>query len=155
MADVKVVGKALYLEFRRGTETNQVIITPEAVNASGKYVPISTYRRRITKANPRSTWKQMSTAFRSETDLTTGQLVQLGKEHALSTVRDRISYADSLFAQLINSGWQLYKEPIAVEVTFDDLEDIRMSKTPYKILGRITRCRRTLNFGEALFNESA
>lgn len=153
MADVKVVGKALYLEFRRGDETNQVIITPEAVNASGKYVPITTYRRRISKANPRKTWKQMSTAFRSETDMTTGHLVQLGKEHALSTVRDRVSYTDSLFNQLIVHGWTLHKQPIAVEVTMEDLEDIRLSKTPYKILGRITRCRRTLSFGESLFNE--
>ncbi len=149
----KVVGKALYLEFRRGDETNQIIITPEAINASGKYVPITTYRRRISKANPRKTWKQMSTMFKSEIDPMTNQLVALGKEHALATVADRISYTDNLFNQLIVHGWALRKQPFVVEVTQEDLEDIRLSKTPYKILGRITRCRRTLNFGESLFNE--
>lgn len=155
MADTKVVGKALYLEFRRGNETNQIIITPEAINASGKYVPISTYRRRISTGNPRKTWKQMSTTFRSEIDPAGNTLVQLGKEHALATVMDRVSYNDGLFTQLINSGWSLHKQPFVVEVTQEDLEDIRLSKTPYKILGRITRCRRTLNFGESLFNETA
>lgn len=155
MADTKVVGKALYLEFRRNKETNQIIITPEAVNASGKYVPISTYRRRISTENPRKTWKQMSTTFRSEVDPTTNTLVQLGKEHALATFADRTVYNLGLFTQLMNSGWSLYKQPFVVEVTQDDLEDIRLSKTPYKILGRITRCRRALNFGESLFNETA
>jgi hypothetical protein len=149
----KIVGKALYLEFRRGDETNQIIITPEAINAAGKYVPITTYRRRISKMNPRKTWKQMSTMFKSEIDQLTNKLVPLGREHALATVADRVSYTDSLFNQLITQGWTVYKQPIAVEVTQEDLEDIRMSKTPYKILGRITRCRRTLNFGESLFNE--
>ena len=153
MTDTKVVGKALYLEFRRDGETNQVIITPEAINAAGKYVPITTYRRRISSTSPRKTWKQMSTVFKSEVDPMTNKLVALGREHALATVPDRISYTDNLFTQLINSGWALYKQPIAVEVTVEDLEDIRLSKTPYKILGRITRCRRALNFGEPLFAE--
>jgi hypothetical protein len=149
----KVVGKALYLEFRRGDETNQIIITPEAINSAGKYVPITTYRRRISKANPRKTWKQMSTIFKSEIDPMTNMLVPLGKEHALATVADRISYTDNLFNQLIAHSWTLHKQAFVVEVTNEDLEDIRLSKTPYKILGRITRCRRTLNFGESLFNE--
>ncbi len=153
MSDTKVVGKALYLEFRRAGETNQVIITPEAINAAGKYVPITTYRRRISSSNPRKTWKQMSTVFRSEIDPATNKLVVLGREHALATVADRISYTDNLFNQLVTSGWTVYKQPIVVEVTEDDLEDIRLSKTPYKILGRITRCRRTLNFGESLYSE--
>jgi hypothetical protein len=153
MADTKVVGKALYLEFRRAGETNQVIITPEAINAAGKYVPITTYRRRISASSPRKTWKQMSTVFRSEIDPATNKLVALGREHALATVADRISYTDNLFNQLVTSGWSVYKQPIVVEVTEDDLEDIRLSKTPYKILGRITRCRRTLNFGESLYSE--
>jgi len=153
MSDTKVVGKALYLEFRRAGETNQVIITPEAINAAGKYVPITTYRRRISSSNPRKTWKQMSTVFRSEIDPATNKLVVLGREHALATVADRISYTDNLFNQLVTSGWSVYKQPIVVEVTEDDLEDIRLSKTPYKILGRITRCRRSLNFGESLFSE--
>ena len=153
MTDTKVVGKALYLEFRLGGSTNQVIITPEAINASGKYVPITTYRRRISSTSPRKTWKQMSTVFKSEVDPTTNKLVALGREHALATVADRISYTDNLFNQLVTASWQLYKQPIVVEVTQEDLEDIRLSKTPYKILGRITRCRRALNFGEALFAE--
>jgi hypothetical protein len=151
MSNPKIVGKALYLEFRRGNETQQVIFTPEGTTAGGKYVPLVSYRRKITTVNPRKTWSQMSTVFSSERN-PDGTIVALGKEHALATVADRVGFTNNLFNQLISHGWTLYKQPIAVEVTQEDLEDVRMSKTPYKILGRITRCRRTLNFGESLFN---
>ena len=145
-----VVGKALYLEFRRGGYTQQIIFTPEGRSATGQYVPITTYRRQISADSPRKTWKQMSTMFKSEMN-PDGSLVQLGKEHALSTVQDRIGYTDNLFTQLTSRGWSLYKKPIAVEVTPEDLDDVRNCKTPYKILGRVTRCRRAYDFGEALF----
>jgi hypothetical protein len=150
MENATTVGKALYMEFRRGDSTQQVLFTPEGINLSGRYVPMTTYRRRISETAPRKAWKQMSTMFISEKNLD-GSLVQLGKEHALSTVQDRLSYSDNLFRQLLNQGWALHKQPITVEVTPEDLEDVRAAKTPYKILGRVTRCRRTLDFGEALF----
>ena len=152
MNNQAVVGKALYMEFRKGGMTQQVIFTPEGVSRSGKYVPITTYRRRISESTPRKVWRQMSTLFKSETN-PDNSLVQLGKEHALSTVRDRVSYTDGLFNQLIDRGWSLYKQPIAIEVTPDDLEDVRDSKTPYKIIARITRSRRHLSFGESLWAE--
>jgi hypothetical protein len=53
-------------------------------------------------------------------------------------------------SQLNSYGYKLYKSPILVEVAQEDLEQIRLSKTPYKILGRITRVRRTLGFGELI-----
>ena len=48
-------------------------------------------------------------------------------------------------------GYKLYKQPIVVEVSQADVADIRSSKTPYKVLGRITRARKALGFGEKLF----
>jgi hypothetical protein len=151
MANANVIGKALYLEFRNDGLTQQVLFTPEGITTSGKYVPLTTYRRRISALAPRKAWRQMSTAFRSETDPITNKLVPLGKEHASATIPDRVGYTDGLFAQLLNSSWQLHVKPITVEVTSDDLEDVRLGKTPYKILARITRSRRALNFGEALY----
>lgn len=148
-----VVGKALYLEMRRGGYTTQVLMTPEAITLAGKVVPMTCYKRRISKLEPRKTWKQVSSMFSSEKDPVTGSLFMMNTEHALATVPNRLQFVDNLFNQMIGQGYTLFKEPITVEVTHDDLEDIRKSATPYKILGRITRCRRALNFGEALFSE--
>jgi hypothetical protein len=144
--NTQVVGKALYLEMRNGINTTQIIITPEGRNVSGKYVPMTCYRRKIHPATPRKTWKQV----------TSGEMYpiptpQMPEDFALTTVRDRLNFTDSLFNQLISQGWTLYKTPIAIESTVEDLDDVRMGKTPYKILGRIARCRRTLNFGDSLF----
>jgi hypothetical protein len=150
MANTAVVGKALYLEMRNGAYTTQIIFTPEGTTLSGKAVPMTCYRRKIASTAPRKSWKQFSSSAMSDRDIT-GTFTQLSTEHALSTVRDRISFTDSLFNQLIGQGWTIHKQPITVEVTPEDLDDVRMGKTPYKILGRITRCRRTLNFGEELF----
>jgi len=149
--NTSVAGKALYLEFRRGTETQQLILTPEAIVLGGKAVPMTCYRRKVSAVSPRKTWKQVSSMTMSEAGAG-NVFVPMTKDHALATVPNRMMFTDSLFAQLINHGWQLHKQPIAVEVTQDDLQDIRLSKTPYKILGRITRCRRALNFGEELFS---
>jgi hypothetical protein len=149
--NTSIAGKAVYLEFRHGNHTQQIILTPESVMLGGKTVPMTCYRRKISSANPRKTWKQVSSMAMSE--VAGGTYIPMTKEHALATVPNRLMFTDSLFNQLINQGWQLYKQPIAVEVTQEDLEDIRMSKTPYKILGRITRSRRALNFGEPLFAE--
>lgn len=146
-----VVGKALYLEMRRGGYTTQVLMTPEAVTLNGKVVPMTCYKRRISQTEPRKSWKQVSSMFASDKDPVTGGLFMMNTEHAIATVPNRLQFVDNLFNQLIGQGYTLYKSPITVEVTHEDLEEIRQGKTPYKILGRITRCRRTLNFGESLY----
>jgi hypothetical protein len=146
----KIIGKALYLELRNGNYTNQIILMPEGTSAEGKYVPTTTYRRRISESTPRKTWRVMSSLFRSERTID-GTLVPLGREHALATVTDRLGYTKGLFDQLVSGGYSIYKQPITVEVTPEDLVDVYNAKTPYKVIARITRSRRALGFGEDLF----
>ena len=35
----KVIGKALYAEFRSGPQTYQLMITPDGITSGGKYTP--------------------------------------------------------------------------------------------------------------------
>jgi hypothetical protein len=148
--DTKVIGKALYLEMRAGSYTMQLLMTPEGFNTSNKLVPMTIYRRRISASQPRKTWKQISAHSAPECDAS-GKIAQYSLEQANLVVKDKLSFTDSVFYQLVSQNWTLYKTPIVVEVTPEDMDDIRHGKTPYKILGRITRCRRVLGFGEALF----
>ena len=37
----KVIGKALYAEFRSGVQTYQLMITPDGITSGGKYVPLT------------------------------------------------------------------------------------------------------------------
>lgn len=150
MADKdKVTGKALYMEFRSGIHTYQVIITPDGVSTNGRAVPATMYRRQISKLKPRKAWRTYS--------LPAVPLNAFGAYDALQTedVKQksvaRLEYISNSFTQLVSSRYELYKQPIFVEVSQEDIEQIRLAKTPYKILGRITRVRRNLGFGEALF----
>ncbi len=148
--DTKVIGKALYLEMRNGLYTMQLVMTPEGFTTTNKLVPMTVYRRRISKVQPRKTWKQVSAHSAPECDAS-GKIAQYSLEQAQLVVKDKLSFTDSIFNQLIMQGWTLFKQPIVVEVTPEDMDEVRLGKTPYKILGRITRCRRTLGFGEELF----
>lgn len=148
--DTKVIGKALYLEMRNGQYTMQLIMTPEGFTTTNKLVPMTIYRRRISKVQPRKTWKQVSAHTAPECDAS-GKIAQYSLAQAQLSAKDKLSFTDSIFNQLIMQGWTLFKQPIVVEVTPEDMDEVRVGKTPYKILGRITRCRRTLGFGEELF----
>lgn len=150
MADKdKVAGKALYLEFRYSEQTYQMIVTPDGVSSGGKYVPSTVYRRQITKTKPRRAWKTFTFPNLSLNE--SGVFAALPEDTAMSGALSRVSYLENTISRLATYGFKLYKQPIIVEVSVDDIDGIRLSKTPYKIIGRITRLRRTLNFGESLF----
>ena len=149
MADKdKVVGKALYLELRSGISTYQVLLTPDGIASNGRAVPATLYRRQISKLKPRRAWKTYSLPSLSLNAFGTYEATD--KDTALQNADSRIGYMSSTFNQLKSYGYNLYKQPLFIEVSQEDLESIRLSKTPYKILGRITRVRRTLGFGELI-----
>jgi hypothetical protein len=149
MADKdKVVGKALYLELRSGISTYQVLLTPDGISSNGRAVPATLYRRQISKLKPRRAWKTYSLPTLSLNAFGTYEAAD--KDNALQSADSRVGYMASTFSQLKSYGYTLYKQPLFIEVSQEDLESIRLSKTPYKILGRITRVRRTLGFGELI-----
>jgi hypothetical protein len=105
------------------------------------------YRRQISKLKPRRAWKTYSLPALPVNSF--GAYDQAAsKDEATNIVDSRLSYMATTFTQLNSFHYKLYKQPLFIEVAQEDLESIRLSKTPYKILGRITRVRRTLGFGE-------
>lgn len=149
MADKdKVVGKALYLELRTGIQTYQMLLTPDGISSNGRAVPATMYRRQISSVKPRRAWKTYSLPALPLNAFGTYEMAD--KEKALQSADSRIGYMATTFSQLKSYGYALYKQPLLIEVSQEDLESIRLSKTPYKILGRITRVRRTLGFGELI-----
>jgi hypothetical protein len=150
MADKdKVVGKALYAEFRSGTQTYQIIMTPDGITTEGRNVPATIYRRQISAMKPRRAWKTYSLP-KLPMDVA-GQFQTLEKALASDQSLSRLGYVENTFSRMDAYNYELYKQPIIVEVSQADLDDIRVAKTPYKILGRITRVRKALGFGEKLF----
>jgi len=142
----KVIGKALYMEFHSTGQPYQMLITPDGVSSYGRAVPATVYRHQISKLKPRRAWKTYSLPALPLNSF--GAYETQSKDDATQAADTRANYIATTLTQLNSYSYKLYKSPILVEVAQEDLESIRLSKTPYKILGRITRVRRTLGFGE-------
>ena len=141
MTQPQIAGLAVYFEFRKQSQTWQVLLTPESAE---ERIPASMFRRRLNPAQPRKMWKQVaSTAMSAHAD------------PAQITTDARLNFVRSMLDSLVINDWKIYNKPIVVEVTKEDLAEIRLGKTPYKIIGRVLKSRKKLGFSDKLFGEIA
>lgn len=145
----KVIGKALYMEFRQGSQTYQVIVTPDGVTNEGRVIPSSIYRRQLSRSKPRRAWKHFTLPSIQVNEF--GVFESKTKEDSIKMGLTRAEFLSATFNQLSSYKYVMYKLPLLVEVSQDDLNEIRLGRTPYKILGRITRVRKAQGFSEELF----
>lgn len=139
MTTTNVVGYAVYLELLHvevGNRTTQVLYTPEGTTSAHLPVAATIYTRRLTSIQPKKQWRCSTTSINSP-----------ATEESMKVANNTRVINDYL-AGLGRNNWKLYKQPIVVEVTSEDLEDIRKNKTPYKILGRVWKSRKFLGFPE-------
>lgn len=142
-----VQGVAVYAEFARegGGATTQIIVTPDGYNNAGEKVSASVIRRTITTLTPKKQWRfsRLVPSPQTEGNLATYE----GKlEHA----EERMRYAATLFDQLLRANYQLVGKPILVEMSKKDCDLIHTSKTPTKMIYRISQCRTALRYPEEL-----
>jgi len=138
-----VQGIALYAEFRKPGAMMQIIITPDGYAADGKEVPASLWRRVTTPLTPKKQWRNSALSWRAISDLNGEQLANAMKE---TFTENRMSFATQLFDGIKNGGWEITKEPILIETSKKDLEDVKQSKTPNKMLYRINQTKTALGF---------
>ena len=137
------VGKAVYLELVKGPMTTQVLFTPEGHNAAHTTVPMALYRRRISTVQPRKTWRFASSNKTYSAALAAASSPATTKLEAPALVLAfALNYISSLGAQ----DWKVRVAPIVVEATAEDLSDVQLGKTPYKLLGRVWKVRKKLGF---------
>ena len=139
--DKQVQGKAVYMEFVRPNQTQQVFLMPEGTCTSHKIVPMTVYRRRLTVVQPRKTWKASANNYTSMSLLTGA--APLGQAAAAEQM---LAFLHPLLRSLETNGYTLYKQPLVVEVTAEDLEFARQGKTPYKALARVWKSRKFAGF---------
>ncbi len=138
-----VQGIALYAEFRKPGAMMQIIITPDGYAVDGKEVPASLYRRVTTPLTPKKQWRSSNLSWRSITDLNGEALANAMKDNF---TEKRLSFAVQLFDGIKNGGWLMTKEPILVETSKKDLDDVKLGKTPNKMLYRINQTKTALGF---------
>ena len=137
----KCIGHAMYLELEKGSSTTQVLLMPEGVSSAHRDTNLSVYRRRLTAITPRKTWRQAQSPHRYSQ--LAASLPGGTKEQSVVALT---SFVSTYLESLANNDWKLRNQILVVEVTAEDLEDSRMGKTPYKVLGRVWKVRKKLGF---------
>jgi hypothetical protein len=157
----KVLGKALYLEFRKEQYTVQLVLTPEAVNENGEYVPMRLMRRQISAYHPRKTWR-FDTAGSGVINERKDALLnfdstfkQFETADAKYHAKTSLQFVKPLLSQLHHQGWTMEKSPFAIEFAQEDASKIADNATPQGLVRRILRTREALGFPTDLFATSS
>ncbi len=147
----EVVGRAVYLEFIKPGQVQQFLLMPEGIAAAASpgqlqsRVPVTLLKRRLTISAPKRTWR--SFAMGSVMNPNNEPKALMCSTEQLDKAKAALKHADQFFNGLIGNAWAVQNNKIlVVEVTAEDLLDVRRGKTPYKVLGRIMKCRRANGF---------
>lgn len=144
-------GHAMYLEFIKAPSTTQVLIMPEGMTSAHSKAFTSVYRRRLSPVQPRKVWTHAQMGH-----MTPDVRTALGPEASSLDIATQVfANAAPLFHGLAINNWILYKDPIVVEVTQEDLEDSRLGKTPYKVFGRVWKVRKAMGFPKEFIHAAA
>lgn len=138
-----VQGIALYAEFRKPGAMLQLFITPDGYALDDKEVPATLWRRVLTPATPKKQWRNSSISMKALTELNGEALPNEKREEFTER---RMSFATQLFDSLKSGGWSLTKDALFIETSKKDLEDVKQSKTPNKLLYRINQTRDAQGF---------
>jgi hypothetical protein len=142
--DTTVIGRAVYLEMTKDTTVLQLLLMPEGYSKSQRFTPMTCFRRRLTPAAPRKTWRMISAHTTSPAErVSTSGIV--GDAERNKAIADKIlRFLDPTFSSLSANNYKLSHDPIVVEVTTEDLDCSLTGKTPYKVLGRALKVRKAM-----------
>lgn len=154
-----LVGKALYMEFRKGVNTAQIILTPEGFTAEGEFVPSSSWRRQISSWSPKKPWRVYQNgdwAVRKTNAMETKALqttptAEMAKEVSTAMLSDLAKILDNLH----DNDWKLFQQPIVLEFSQEDLDDTKNQATPSALIRRILRARKEVGFPDEILDQPA
>lgn len=154
-----LVGKALYMEFRKGVNTAQIILTPEGFTSEGEFVASSSWRRQISSWSPKKPWRcytngdwtsRKTNAMETKT-LGTSPTAELAKEVSSAMLLELAKVLDNLN----ENEWKLFQTPIVLEFSQEDLDDTNNAQTPSALIRRILRARKELGFPDEILDQPA
>jgi len=148
----EVQGVGIYAEFARSGATTQIIITPDGYDNEGSQVRMNVIRRTVTTTNPRKQWRFSALPEGSE-EVIRSVATDATDEAKEAYCDERMRYASALFDQIMRGDWVLINDPILVEVSKTDLDVVRQSKTPTKLIYRINQSRTAKGYPTDLVND--
>lgn len=154
---IEVRGKALYMEFRHSTTRNtfQLLVHPDGTAGSGEYVPFGVFFRTLNQSYPKRPWStaavSLVTVPARPVNETTGRLVTADTAAgAVATAEKFQKHVADIFDQLTRQGFGLFMQPVVVELSNVDLDEIAAAATPYALFRRVMSARKALGFPDDL-----
>jgi hypothetical protein len=152
-------GKALYLEFHKGSYTSQVIFVPAVVGLDNKVIASRVMRRVISTSHPRKTWSIFKAlgehVANPEANLerdSDGVLIKRSETPNKDFFVENLSYNSiHTIRDFTRLGWGLFKKPLVVEVSYLEMSELSSGKTPNSLVRRVLRARTGLGWGDSLF----
>jgi hypothetical protein len=139
----RLEGMGIYLELPQptGTQTTQIMITPQGKDEKDKDVEMAIIHRTISDWSPRKQWRVSMVRLSAE-------------EKAMSPQDQALKMSEQVERMLkrtmMYGSTTLRKQPIVFELTDVDFADIRDWKAPASALRRIQKTRVSLGFPEKL-----
>lgn len=143
-----VQGVGVYVELTRTSggvaQTAQMFMFPDGYDTSGTLYGITVGRRVVSSESPKKPWR--FTALDPNPEGLT-----LTDDEREAFVEKRMAIPSELFAMYANGGWTMVNQPILIEVSRKDWDDLNEGKTPTKFIYRVTQSRAELGFPADLF----
>lgn len=147
--EAKVQGVAVYAEFVRAGETTQMLITPDCYTNVGTLTPMAIHRRVVTPVSLKKQWRNNALRHEQIKDLVSAGNT-LADNEVVDFTETRMRYAFSFFDEMLRHGWTIRKEPILIEVSKFDADDLAKGTTPSRVLYRVGISRKALGFPKEL-----
>lgn len=142
----KAIAKALYVELRKSHNTAQVLIVPPIrIEATGSPDSMRVLSRQISSTHPRRSWRFYKSPVPTEVYST---------EDLATAVHQTIPFVQDIehyFRGFKNAGWDVYQTPLSVEITYDDVKEVKEGSTPQALMRRLNRARIGAGYSEELF----
>ena len=137
------VGKALYLELRRQTETSQVILTPQLKHPLKDSI-LKPYiiSRNLHTDTQRKSWRYSSGPRNSYS----GEAIDFAD--GIKMMGTQIEWVAPLLVGYEAGGWKIVNKPLVVDMSHDDATDVANKVTPSALLRRIMKSRKEAGFPE-------
>lgn len=158
MSDLKqlsVRGKALYLELKNERQTVQLVIHPDGVASDGTYVQFGTFHRVLNKNFPKRVWNHAITSGVKNRDVdleapAPRPVAPADHDVHLATLALFRTHVDDILDQTTRQSYTLFKQPVVVEMSNVDFDEIQADKTPYALFRRVMSARKALDFPETV-----
>lgn len=149
--DKPVQGYALYAEFRKGGNTNQMIFLPDFHTTGGRLMQGRLMYRTVSADSPKKQWQHRTVFTKAVQDLYDAPRNTGAEESRKKRGAQRVEHVETFLMQMLSGAWTLVGAPLTIEVSHADADAIDSGKTPTKFIYRLGQCRAAAGYPADLF----